>query len=162
VLLKNNKGFTLIELLLTITISFSILGLVSGVLIQSTKANNISNAHINLRQEANILITTLSSNHTSVTRGSEYEISCQIIDENTWVMTIGNQSIQSQSYHIKLELKSGTSSPIIIDTGNKNLIGTKQTYKINNKNTLYVKTLQLTDKTEKKQSFEISTTISRL
>lgn len=157
---KNNKGLTLVEVLLTITISFIILGLISNVLVQSTRANDISNIRINFRQEANIIIAILTSAHQSDGTGT-YDIRFQHPDENNWAITIGNQQIQMGSYDLKLELQSGTQS-IIIDTANGEFFSNTRTFPIDKKKTLYLKNMIFTNKKDKNKTFEMSTTISRL
>lgn len=156
----NNKGITLIELLATISITFIIMGLVSGVLIQSFKSMETSETHINLRQEANIILSMLSGAHLS-SGDPTYNITFQRISNTEWEMSIGEQQIINSDYDIKLELRSsaGTSS-FIIDTTNTS-IGA-QTLTVLKKQPLNVYKLNLTNKKDRTKKFEISTIISRL
>ncbi len=158
--LTNDKGITLIELLVTLTISFSIMGLVSNVLFQSYRSKEMTDTHISFRQDANILLSTLSSVHLSGNSES-YEISYKRINDEDWVIMIGDNQILKQNYDIKLELLSGTNS-FTIDTANVGLIGTTQTITVNKRIPLNVKRLLLTDKKDKTRNFEISTIIRRL
>ena len=59
--LFRQNGLTLIEILATITISSMILGILTTVLVTTYKHRDITENHINLRQEANIIITQLRS-----------------------------------------------------------------------------------------------------
>ncbi|RSL32378.1 prepilin-type N-terminal cleavage/methylation domain-containing protein [Salibacterium salarium] len=62
-LLQKESGVTLIELLATIVISSIVIGLVTSVLVSSLNFNDKTQSHINLRQEANIIITELRQQH---------------------------------------------------------------------------------------------------
>ncbi|PYZ93637.1 hypothetical protein CR194_10790 [Salipaludibacillus keqinensis] len=57
------SGLTLIELLVTITISTMVVGLLVSILLSTFNHNQRSEAHINLRQEGNYLITQLQQAH---------------------------------------------------------------------------------------------------
>ena len=61
--LFRQNGLTLIEILATIAISSMILGILTTALVTTYKHRDITENHINLRQEANIIITQLRSNH---------------------------------------------------------------------------------------------------
>lgn len=62
-LLTNSYGITLIELLVTLTILTMITGVTFGVLTTAIKYNEKTQSHVNLRQEANILVTTMRQQH---------------------------------------------------------------------------------------------------
>jgi type II secretory pathway component PulJ len=159
-MIKNNRGITLIELLVTISLSLTIMGLISGVLMQSFRSMEISDTHINFRQEANIIISMISGAHLSA--GSDpYTITYQRSNSEDWVMTIGENSLSSQNYDIRLELKSsnGTSS-FVIDTSSTTV--NSQTLTINKKIPINVHKLTLINKKDRTNKFEISTIISRL
>lgn len=61
---SNQAGLTLIELLVTITISTMVLGLLVSILLSTFNHSQQSQAHINLRQEGNYLITQLQQAHS--------------------------------------------------------------------------------------------------
>ncbi|QOR66368.1 prepilin-type N-terminal cleavage/methylation domain-containing protein [Cytobacillus suaedae] len=68
--ISNEHGFTLLELLLTLVISTIILGVVFGVFSSSIKFNKQTQSHVNLRQEANLIITQLRQLH----QGGDYSL----------------------------------------------------------------------------------------
>ncbi|MFO1443109.1 type II secretion system protein [Bacillus sp. Bva_UNVM-123] len=68
--LFKESGFTLIELLATLAISMLVLGVIYSALTSSDNFNKKTQSHINLRQEANIIITQLRQQH----RGETYDI----------------------------------------------------------------------------------------
>ncbi|MED3571437.1 prepilin-type N-terminal cleavage/methylation domain-containing protein [Cytobacillus praedii] len=68
--LSKESGLTLIELLAALTISMAVIGAIYGVLNSSLKFNNKTQSHIDLRQEANIIITQLRQQH----QGGNYDI----------------------------------------------------------------------------------------
>jgi hypothetical protein len=165
--LKNNYGLTLIELLLTLTISFTVMGLVSGVLMQSFRNMEIADTNINLRQEANILIAMINSSHLSSidlnqTSTNSYNISYTRLNTNNWELTIGNQLVTNQNYDINLDLEQTipgelTSRTLIInsttETGSISIV---------KRQLLKVRKIKLINKKDTTKTFEISTTISRL
>ncbi|MBD8068858.1 type II secretion system protein J [Bacillus sp. PS06] len=61
--LSQQAGITLIELLATIAISSMVLGLGYSVLTTTLKYNDKTQSHINLRQEANLIITQMRQQH---------------------------------------------------------------------------------------------------
>jgi prepilin-type N-terminal cleavage/methylation domain-containing protein len=156
----NNRGITLVELLATITISSIIIGIISSVLVQSFRSAEIADTHINLRQEANIVVSMFSSAHLSA--GSEpYMITFQRMNATEWVMTIGDNTLDNRDYHLRLELKSSTgTSSFIIDTTDTNTSTLALT--INKKIPLNIQKLTLTNKKDPTKKFELSTIISRL
>jgi type II secretory pathway pseudopilin PulG len=167
--LKNSHGLTLVELLVTVVIAFTVLGLVSSVLVQSFRNMEMVDTNINLRQEANILVAMINSSHISSinindTRTYSYTINYKrIIDTNDWELTIGNQIISKQNYYISLELQQtipGENIPrrYMIDSSTL----TSDPFNIVKRQALYVKKLKLIDKKDSTKTFEISTTISRL
>lgn len=66
------SGLTLIELLAALAISMAVIGAIYGVLNSSLIFNNKSQSHIDLRQEANIIITQLRQQHQ--VKIEEYEL----------------------------------------------------------------------------------------
>ncbi|KHF40957.1 PulJ/GspJ family protein [Halalkalibacter okhensis] len=61
--LKEQSGITLIELLITLALFTMIIGIAFGVLTTTSKHNDKTQSHIDLRQEANIIITQLRQKH---------------------------------------------------------------------------------------------------
>jgi hypothetical protein len=151
---------TLVELLVTVAIGFTLMGLVAGVLIQSFKNMEISDTHINLRQEGNIIISMLSSAHLA--SGEEtYDIGFKRINNQKWELTIGDQLISNTDYDIKLEIRAGSdTTSVILDTTDLSVMTRKLT--ISKKVALNVKKLTLTNKKDPTKKFELSTIISRL
>ncbi|HZG60707.1 MAG TPA: prepilin-type N-terminal cleavage/methylation domain-containing protein [Anoxybacillus sp.] len=62
-ILKSQRGLTLIELLAVLALLAIVGTVVTSGLINSMKAYQSSTEHINLRQEANLLIETISNLH---------------------------------------------------------------------------------------------------
>lgn len=56
-LYSRESGFTLIEVLAVVVISAIIIGLISNVLLSTIKYNDKMQSHVNLRKEANLIIT---------------------------------------------------------------------------------------------------------
>jgi prepilin-type N-terminal cleavage/methylation domain-containing protein len=166
--LKNNNGFTLVELLVTIAIAFTVLGLASGILMQSFKNMEIADTNINLRQEANILLATITSAHMSkiemnVSTTYRYPISYTRINSSQWELQLGTQVITDQNYDIELVIEQkfpneSTPRTLSIDTTTMN----STPYQIEKKLPLNIKKLILINKKDNKKKFEISTIISRL
>lgn len=155
---KNNKGLTLVELLLTLAISLSIMVLVSSMLFQSFRSKEISDTHVNLRQEANLILSMFTSAQVSG-GGTTFDISYQRINAKEWEIKIGNQEIANPSYDISLEMVVGSNTtPIIIDPITIQQISMT----INKKQKLNIKSLTLIDKRDPNNKFEISSVISRL
>ncbi|MDV2684222.1 prepilin-type N-terminal cleavage/methylation domain-containing protein [Alkalihalophilus lindianensis] len=61
--LSKQSGFTLLEVLATLVISSILIGITYGVLTTTVTFNENTTSHINLRQEANIIITQLRQKH---------------------------------------------------------------------------------------------------
>ncbi|MDQ0300213.1 prepilin-type N-terminal cleavage/methylation domain-containing protein [Salibacterium salarium] len=61
--LQKESGVTLIELLLTLVISSIVIGIVTNVIVSSINFNEKTQSHVDLRQEANIIITELRQQH---------------------------------------------------------------------------------------------------
>ncbi|WP_368503325.1 type II secretion system protein J [Alkalihalophilus sp. As8PL] len=70
--LSNESGFTLLEVLATLVISSILIGITYGVLTTTVTFNEKSTSHIDLRQEANIIITQLRQKHQE--EESEYPL----------------------------------------------------------------------------------------
>ncbi|OIJ18363.1 hypothetical protein BKP45_12365 [Anaerobacillus alkalidiazotrophicus] len=154
---KNSKGLTLIELLATLSISIIILGLVSSVLIQSYRSMEVSNTHIDLRQEANIIITMLANAHEK----NNYEIFYSKTENDEWEIMIGDQKIISRDYDLVVKLISDNST-LEIDTSITDPQSISLLFTVNVKEPLHVQELRLTDINDPTKSFELSTIISRL
>jgi len=65
--ISQQSGLTLIELLAALTISALLIGIIYGALTSSVKSNNKTQSHINLRQEANLIITEMRKRHQEAT-----------------------------------------------------------------------------------------------
>ncbi|MHC0037467.1 prepilin-type N-terminal cleavage/methylation domain-containing protein [Pseudoneobacillus sp. C159] len=155
----NNRGITLVELLVTITLSLTIAGLISSVLVQTFRSMEISDTHINLRQQANIIVSMITSSHLS--SGSDpYTIAYQRTDATNWNLTIGDNLISTQDYDIRIELKSSSGGSFVIDTANPTI--TNLSLSLNKKIPLHVQKLMLTNKKDPSKKFELTTIISRL
>jgi Tfp pilus assembly protein PilE len=157
--IKNANGLTLVELLVTVTLAFTVLGLVSGVLMQSFRNMEITDTNINLRQEAHILLATFNSVHLSRIVANDdttknYTVTYSINRNNDWELTFGNQVISSKDYNIKLVLEQTGKVPLDTSTG-------PLTITIDKKSPLKIKHLILKSKKDN-QEFKISTTLSRL
>ncbi|USK84261.1 PulJ/GspJ family protein [Peribacillus asahii] len=70
--ISQQSGVTLIELLAALAISTLLIGIVYGVFTYSVQSNNKTQSHINLRQEANLIITEMRKRHQEAT--ANYEI----------------------------------------------------------------------------------------
>ncbi|WP_096202805.1 PilW family protein [Bacillus sp. FJAT-45350] len=151
----NKRGITLIELLATLTLTFIVMGLVSSVLIQSYNQKSISEKHSNLRQEANLIISTIREVH--VNSYSDYKIEYTIVD-GVWKIVLDTQVITSQYYDIFLEFQPENDVSSTIDTNSLE----NNSYSINPRTALHIKQLVLTDKSNPNNTFEISTIISRM
>jgi type II secretory pathway pseudopilin PulG len=168
--INDSNGLTLIELLVTLTIAFSIMGIVTGVLVQSINNANVVETNINLRQEANILISTIKSAHmSSITNDkTTYEYSVgfnKSTTTNNWELTIGNTLISNQNYNILLELEQsipGETLPRIIKIEETTVSIDPNSNKIVKRQPLFIKKVKLISKKDSSKTFEISTTISRL
>lgn len=157
--IKNAKGITLVELLVTITIAFTVMGIVSGVLIQSLKNMEITETNTNLRQEANIILATFNSVHLSRIIATDvntknYTVTYLKNSNNEWSLNIDNQVISSKDYDINLILEQNGKTPLDTTT-------TSWTINVDKKIPLKIKQLILISKKDK-QEFKISTTLSRL
>lgn len=155
-LLKNQKGITLVELLATLAIAAGLLVLISSVLFQAIRSKEVSDQHVNLRQEANLIITMFSAAHVS-SGATTYDFQYKRINSGEWSMTIGNQQTSSKTYKIAIEMVGGTKT-YIIDADNTQEL--KET--ITKKEKLNIKSLQLIDKNNSNNRFELSTIVSRM
>jgi Tfp pilus assembly protein FimT len=166
-LIKSNKGLTLVELLVTLVISFSVIGIVSSVLMQSFRNVDIVDNHNNLRQEANILVAMINSSHISSINPTLISTNAYTISyrksSNNWEMTIGNQLVGNKNYDVILDLEQTVpgATPIVktlkVDT--TTISGSIDIIK---RQPLKVKKIKLVNKNDTNNTFEISTTISRL
>ncbi|WP_100371702.1 DUF7305 domain-containing protein [Bacillus sp. FJAT-45037] len=67
---SNQSGLTLIEVLITLLLVSLIGGISFSLLLMTTGHNDRTQSHINLRQEANLIVTTLRQQH----HGEEYQV----------------------------------------------------------------------------------------
>jgi Tfp pilus assembly protein PilE len=159
-IIKEESGLTLIEILVSVVLAFTVLGIVSGVLMQSFKNMEITDTSANLRQEAHILIATFNSQHLSPivatdTSSRSYTVTYTINRNNEWELLFGNQVITSKDYDIKLVLEQ--TGKDLFDTSS----GPQSTLTVDKKLPLKIKYLILKSK-KNNQEFKISTTLSRL
>lgn len=119
--LSNESGITLIEVLAAITITAIIGSVVYGVLFQTIHARDKTQSHINLRQEANIVMTQLRMMHennetlyynsdmmykdaskaTSLTTEQYHFVEAQIKNlENSNLMQIDKNSITTKNFSL--------------------------------------------------------------
>ena len=162
---NNNKGITLIEVLATLSISFMIVGVVSSVLFQSHRNMEISEQHTNLRQEANLIISSFVSTQLNPTCNGTlcyYTIHFERNSTDEWILKVGNYHFQSSDFDIFLEI-------VILNTETPNLTtidsiasGGSVTRTFNPRDKLHIKSLRLTNKSKPSQFYELSTIIHRL
>ncbi|GAE27329.1 hypothetical protein JCM9140_3463 [Halalkalibacter wakoensis JCM 9140] len=74
-LLQRQSGMTLVEVLLTLVIFTIIVGMAYGVVTTTSSSNAKSQAHVDLRQKANLIITQMRQQHHS-------EMSCYEVDRD--------------------------------------------------------------------------------
>ncbi|MGM0874443.1 MAG: PulJ/GspJ family protein [Bacillota bacterium] len=145
------SGFTLHELLAGITISTMVIGLLSSVLIMSFKHNEYTQSHINLTQEANLIMTKLRQAHQEESYNLCYyngriyydsEKKDSLTSEKVTLKAIEENGvmIENGSFHIS---ESNPDPCVLIDTSKPLLV-----------------TLTLVD--EDNKEFEIDTVIDRL
>jgi Tfp pilus assembly protein PilE len=115
--MKNEKGITLIELLVTLSILMLISSLIYGVLIGVNKNYQQISEKSNLRQEANIILSTLTNYHQkkdlhfidATTKIETYKIKYDPINKTAFVgKTTADISLVNGS--LKIELKVGQPS----------------------------------------------------
>lgn len=159
--IRNEKGMTLVEILAALTISFVVIGLASSVFFQTFRNVDISDSHISLRQEANIIISTLSKSHE---QDSDYPITYVKEASGEWVLTIGHHKIHSELYDVQLTIHNKNSNNIArsfeintFDSSPRN-----DSFQVNIKEALEVVSLKLINKTDSSKTFELKTVITRL
>ncbi len=147
---NNQTGLTLVELLATLTLSTMIVGIVSSVLITSMNNSEITQSHIDLRQEANIIVTQLRTAH----QGDNYKL-CY---NNGKIYSDSNQNNIIGSENITVH---GMSDVLFENDGAAlNQTSTGETcLSVNTTVPLYV-TLELG--TDYNQEYQINTTINTL
>jgi type II secretory pathway pseudopilin PulG len=166
--LRNSRGLTLVELLVTVTLAFSVMALVSGVLLQSFRNMEIADSNINLRQEANILVAMFTKSHMSpidINNAStnSYKITYNRINRDEWEMFIGNQHISNLDFNINLQLEQkipGEMTPRSYNITSTTI--TSESFDIIKRQPLIIKKITLINKKDNTKTFEISTIISRL
>jgi hypothetical protein len=166
--LRNSRGLTLVELLVTVTLAFSVMALVSGVLLQSFRNMEIADSNINLRQEANILVAMFTKSHMSSIdinnpTTNSYKISYNRINRDEWEMFIGNQHVSNLEFNINLEMEQkipGETTPRSYIISSTTI--TSESFDIIKRQPLIIKKITLINKKDSAKTFEISTIISRL
>jgi type II secretory pathway component PulJ len=166
--LRNSRGLTLVELLVTVTLAFSVMALVSGVLLQSFRNMEIADSNINLRQEANIIVAMLTKSHMSSIdinnpTTNSYKISYNRINGDEWEMFIGNQHVSNLDFNINLELEQkipGETTPRSYIISSTTI--SSESVDIIKRQPLIIKKITLINKKDSTKTFEISTIISRL
>lgn len=155
--LQNQFGLTLIELLAALTIFAIISGVLFGVLNQSFKQSDITRNHIDLRQEANLIISKLRQLH----QGDNYNL-CY---ENGKIYLDSSKSDSLANEGITLKGVANDSNVKILFENNGSFI--KETNNVLCSSPLEIDTskplfvsIVLIDEDEDK--FEINTTIDRL
>ena len=147
----NRKGFTLIEVLLTLAISSIIIGLLSSALINTFTYYHRTESHIDLRREANLLITALSNMHkTNESPTIIYEY--HGTGKNN--LQIGNASFSNDRFEI--EIRFTNKETVYINTATTNIT---QTFPLDPKLDLTIEYLKLTDINNPNSSYEIETQI---
>jgi Tfp pilus assembly protein PilW len=166
-LIKDKKGLTLVELLLTLVISFSVIGIVSSVLMQSFRNVDIVDNHNSLRQEANILVAMINSSHLSPidpirSTTNAYTISYRKSADN-WELMIDNQLVTNQNYDLIIDIEQTVPGATpITKTLIVNSTTSSGSIEVIKRQPLKIKKIKLVNRKDTSKSFEISTTISRL
>ncbi|MDQ0244627.1 prepilin-type N-terminal cleavage/methylation domain-containing protein [Bacillus fengqiuensis] len=143
--LKNNKGFTLLEVLAVIVIGSIVSILVWSAFNNSVKTYHKTSQHIDLRQEANILVETLSNLHKrKETLNLQY-------DRENKKLYINEDLFNKKNYKIDVSFRGPANEDLF---GGSNRITNLQEKKLLRLH------LQLYDDIGNK--YEIQTTISRL
>lgn len=120
--IKSEAGLTLIELLLALAISTLIMGVVFGALLNTFRTYQKSSEHIDVRQEANLIVTKLATIHYGQSKA--YTISfidaTEIqVETEDGIETIGNDRFNYQ-FRINNGILSADNTTVIIPKG-KNL-----------------------------------------
>ncbi|WP_078413935.1 PulJ/GspJ family protein [Priestia abyssalis] len=143
--LKNNYGVTLLELLIVLAIGTTLSILVWGVLNNAVKTYDKTAEHINLRQEANILIETLSNRHK---REENLDIR---YDNQNKKLYINEQLFNDKGYKIDVSFRGSTREDLFDNS-----------YHITNLQNQKLVRLYFKFYDENGSEYEIQTTISRL
>ncbi|MDX5475614.1 MAG: prepilin-type N-terminal cleavage/methylation domain-containing protein [Bacillaceae bacterium] len=158
---NNEKGITLVELLAALTIAFIISGLVAAIFFQTFRNADRSDSHINLRQEANIIVQMFSTAHEK----EDYTFQYTKSSNGNWEMKIGDIVMNSRYYDIELTFENRTAEneerSISINTKN-NDPSTSKSLSIAVSNPINIKKLKLINKDDPSLTFELTTSISRL
>ncbi|MGY3717129.1 prepilin-type N-terminal cleavage/methylation domain-containing protein [Sutcliffiella cohnii] len=101
--INNESGITLIEVLVTLLIVTIVSGLVTGVMISSVNYNKKAHSHINLRQEANLIISSLREK----LKEEEFTLCYQDLLGQSDI-TFEDISLQNQTIEIDKETPCGT------------------------------------------------------
>lgn len=153
-------GITLIELLITLSLLFIVGTLIFNIFINGINASNKAQANVFIQQEANHLLTKLTSWHESnshydiVLNKNPYATTITLIpyDSNGVILEAKKEVISSSSYEysISYDLNGDISACTVL---NKSIIKDDKTLPIK---------LFLRDKKDPQLTFEIRTIISRM
>ena len=158
---NNEKGITLVELLAALTIAFIISGLVAAIFFQTFRNADRSDSHINLRQEANIIVQMFSTAHEK----EDYTFQYTKSSNGDWEMKIGDIVMNSRNYDVELTFDNRSTEneerSISINTKN-NDPSTSKSFSIAVSNPIHIKKLKLINKDDPSLTFELTTSISRL
>lgn len=146
----NQYGVTLVELLAVLVISGIIISLITSMLITTFKQKDITQSHIDLRQEANYVVTKLRTIIDPTI--STYKLCYK--DSKVYLDAAYNESLTSDKVKIK-----GIDGVLFSDDDVTELTETTTCIDFNPASPLVV-TLTLVD--ENNKEFEINTVISRL
>lgn len=94
--MNNEYGITLVELLAVLAISGIVITLVTSLLVTTFKQKDITQAHVDLRQEANYIVTKIRNMHHE---NMEYNLCYQ--DGKIYLDNEKKQSLASEKFRIK-------------------------------------------------------------
>lgn len=154
----NESGITLLELLVTISIIALISSLLWGTLSATFKHSNRTHDHVNLRKEANLIVTKLRNMHSL----ENYQICYE--DGNIYFDSLKNEPLASNGITIEGKLDSTYNRKILFLNNGSEINQTTPTacndmLQIDTTKPLIV---TLTLKDEENNTFEIETVIDRL
>ncbi|WP_096153169.1 MULTISPECIES: PilW family protein [Bacillus] len=159
--INNEKGITLVELLAALMIAFIISGLVAAIFFQTFRNADKSDSHINLRQEANIIIQMFSTAHEK----EDYTFQYTKKANGDWELKIGEITMNSRYYDIELTFNNlsaeNEARSVSINTKNNDPSSSKS-FSVVVGNPIDIKQLKLINKDDPSLTFELTTIISRL
>lgn len=151
----NKRGMTLVEVLLALTVSTIVIGTISFVFVSIYKTQENTQNHIDLRQEANMIVTKLRTIHVDENYKLCYDNGQIFIDDHM-------NSLASENIHITGNENSGT-KVFFENDGNQftvlNTCNNGNEFEVNIKEPLEI-TLNISD--EDNNTFEIDTVIDRV